>query len=104
MIPTSVSGETISLTDSASTSGVTVTNMRVSGRHASGMVRDAIPSSQATSMLVSTPGAKPKAMVSTLGRTAIFTQASFSTDRKMDKVAGRKVGMPIPIVTRATTS
>ena len=100
----SVSGEITSLTDSESISGVMETNTKVSGRPVSDMDRAAILLLEGMFMSENTPGEKLKGMVSTLGKTEIYIPDSFSTDRKMAREAGRKVGMPTQIHTKATTS
>ena len=87
-----------------STFGAMVTNMKESGKHASGMVRDATPLSGATSMSESTPGEKRRATVSIPGKTGISTQGSFSTAKKMDRAAGRRVVTPTQIHTKEVTN
>lgn len=57
-----------------------------------------------TFTLESTPGVRLRAMASTPGRTETSTQVSFSTDRKMGRVAGRRVGTLTRTHIRATTS
>jgi len=100
----SVSGEITSLTDSESISGVMEISMKVSGRPVLDMDRAAILLLEGMFMSESTPGERLKGMVSTLGKTEIYIPDSFSTDRKMAREAGRKVGMPTQIHTKATTS
>jgi hypothetical protein len=55
-------------------------------------------------MLESTPGERQRDMDSILGPTATFTLDSFSTDRKMDREAGRRVIMMTPILIKAIIS
>ena len=101
---TLASGEITSLMDSVSIFGAMETSMRVSGRPVLGMDKAAIPLLEETSMSENTPGERLRDMANTLGKTEIYIPDSFSTDRKMAREAGRKVGMPTQILTRATTS
>ena len=79
-------------------------NTKVSGRPVSDMDKAVILLLEEMFMSESTPGERLKDMVSTLGKMEIYTPGSFSTDRKMAREAGRKVGMPIQILIKATTS
>ena len=102
--PILVSGEITSLMDSESIFGEMETNTKVSGRPVSDMDRAAILLLEEMFMSESIPGERLKDMVSTLGKTGIYTPDSFSTDRKMAREAGRKVVMLIQILIKATTS
>jgi general stress protein YciG len=79
-------------------------NTKVSGRPVSDMDKAVILLLEEMFMSESTPGERLKDMVSTLGKMEIYTPGSFSTDRKMAREAGRKVGMPTQILIKATTS
>jgi general stress protein YciG len=90
--------------DLESISGAMEINTKVSGRPVSDMDKAVILLLEEMFMSESTPGERLKDMVSTLGKMEIYTPGSFSTDRKMAREAGRKVGMPIQILIKATTS
>ena len=104
VMSTTESGKMIRLTVMESTAILTELSMKVSGRPVSDMDRAAILLLEGMFMSENTPGEKLKGMVSTLGKTEIYIPDSFSTDRKMAREAGRKVGMPTQIHTKATTS